>query len=171
VGGSGDGGIDDIVSLDRLGLEKVYVQAKHWKNPVGSPEIQTFMGALQLQSASKGVFITTSVFTKDAKASAERARGTIVIVDGALITSLMMTRAWPSATSPAHPESRQRLLRRRLSQGDWITARVRAATETACPRGANGDPRRGGVRDRAFQRAVSTMSSMKLLLSFEGSPF
>ena len=46
VGGSGDGGIDGIISLDRLGLEKVYVQAKRWKNPVGSPEIQTFMGAL-----------------------------------------------------------------------------------------------------------------------------
>jgi len=48
------------------------------------------MGALQLQSASKGVFITTSVFTKDATASAERARGTIVLVEGALLTSLMM---------------------------------------------------------------------------------
>jgi len=76
VGGSGDGGIDGIISLDRLGLEKVYVQAKRWRNPVGSPEIQTFMGALQLQSASKGVFITTSVFTRDAKESAARARGT-----------------------------------------------------------------------------------------------
>jgi restriction system protein len=90
VGGSGDGGIDGIISLDRLGLEKVYVQAKRWKNPVGSPEIQTFMGALQLQSASKGVFITTSIYTKDAKDSAARARGTIVLVDGALLTSLMM---------------------------------------------------------------------------------
>jgi len=90
VGGSGDGGIDGIISLDRLGLEKVYVQAKRWKNPVGSPEIQTFMGALQLQSASKGVFITTSVFTRDAKESAARARGTIVLVDGALLSSLMM---------------------------------------------------------------------------------
>jgi restriction system protein len=90
VGGSGDGGIDGIISLDRLGLEKVYVQAKRWKNPVGSPEIQTFMGALQLQSATKGVFITTSVYTKDAKDSAARAGGTIVLVDGALLTSLMM---------------------------------------------------------------------------------
>lgn len=61
VGGSGDGGIDGIISLDRLGLEKVYVQAKRWKNTVGSPEIQGFMGALQLQAASKGVFITTSL--------------------------------------------------------------------------------------------------------------
>ena len=54
VGGSGDGGIDGIIFLDRLGLEKVYVQAKRWKNTVGSPDIQGFMGALQLQSASQG---------------------------------------------------------------------------------------------------------------------
>ncbi len=64
-----------IISLDRLGLEKVYVQAKRWKNTVGSPDIQGFMGALQLQSASKGVFITTSAFTRDAKEAAAKARG------------------------------------------------------------------------------------------------
>jgi restriction system protein len=90
VGGSGDGGIDGIISLDRLGLEKVYVQAKRWKASVGSPEIQTFMGALQLQSASKGVFITTSSFTKDAKDAAARARGHLVLVDGARLAELMM---------------------------------------------------------------------------------
>jgi restriction system protein len=90
VGGSGDGGIDGVISLDRLGLEKVYVQAKRWQNSIGSPQIQTFMGALHLQSASKGVFITTSVFTKDAKEAALRARGTIVLIDGAQLTSLMM---------------------------------------------------------------------------------
>lgn len=90
VGGSGDGGIDGIISLDRLGLEKVYVQAKRWKNTVGSPEIQGFMGALQLQGASKGVFITTSVFSHDAKEAASRARGSIVLVDGGQLSALMM---------------------------------------------------------------------------------
>lgn len=90
VGGSGDGGIDGIISLDRLGLEKVYIQAKRWKNTVGSPEIQGFMGALQLQGASKGVFITTSAFTKDAKHAAVKARGSIVLVDGEQLSSLMM---------------------------------------------------------------------------------
>lgn len=90
VGGSGDGGIDGIISLDRLGLEKVYIQAKRWKNSVGSPEIQGFMGALQLQSASKGVFLTTSSFTKEALAAAARARGTIVLVDGEQLSALMM---------------------------------------------------------------------------------
>ncbi len=90
VGGSGDGGIDGIISLDRLGLEKVYVQAKRWKNNVGSPEIQGFMGALQLQGASKGVFIATSAFTRDAKDAAGRARGSIVLVDGPQLTRLMI---------------------------------------------------------------------------------
>ena len=90
VGGSGDEGIDGIISLDRLGLEKVYVQAKRWKNTVGSPDIQGFIGVLQLQSASKGVFITTSAFTRDAKEAAAKARGSIVLVDGARLTALMM---------------------------------------------------------------------------------
>ncbi len=90
VGGSGDGGIDGIISLDRLGLEKVYIQAKRWKNAVGSPQIQGFMGALQLQGASKGVFITTSAFTKDALQAAGKSRGSIVLVDGEQLSALMM---------------------------------------------------------------------------------
>lgn len=90
VGGSGDGGIDGIISLDRLGLEKVYVQAKRWKNSVGSPDVQGFMGALQLQGASKGVFLTTSTFTKDAREAAKRARGALVLVDGEQLTALMI---------------------------------------------------------------------------------
>jgi restriction system protein len=90
VGGSGDGGIDGIISLDRLGLEKIYIQAKRWKNVVGSPEIQGFMGALQLQGASKGVFITTSSFTREAKAAAAKARGSLVLIDGQGLTALMI---------------------------------------------------------------------------------
>jgi restriction system protein len=90
TGGSGDGGIDGIISLDRLGLEKVYIQAKRWKSAVGSPEIQGFMGALQLQGASKGVFVTTSAFTREAKQAATKARGSIVLVDGERLSSLMI---------------------------------------------------------------------------------
>jgi restriction system protein len=60
VGGTGDGGIDGIISLDKLGLEKVYVQAKRWQNTVGRPELQAFYGALAGQKAKRGVFITTS---------------------------------------------------------------------------------------------------------------
>lgn len=91
VGGSGDGGIDGIISLDRLGLEKVYVQAKRWKNDITSPEIRGFLGALQLQGANKGVFITTSRFTRDAREAAERAR--VVLVDGPRLAGLMIDHA------------------------------------------------------------------------------
>lgn len=89
VGGSGDGGIDGIISLDRLGLEKVYVQAKRWQGSVGSPVVQGFYGALAGQHANKGVFITTSTFTKQAidfAKSVER----IVLVDGARLAELMI---------------------------------------------------------------------------------
>jgi restriction system protein len=67
VGGVGDGGIDGIISLDRLGLEKVYVQAKRWQNPVGRPEVQAFYGALAGNRAAKGVLITTSSFSPQAR--------------------------------------------------------------------------------------------------------
>lgn len=89
VGGSGDAGIDGVISLDRLGLEKVYVQAKRWQSTVGRPEIQGFYGALAGQRANKGVFITTSTFTQQAidfAGSVER----IVLVDGATLATLMM---------------------------------------------------------------------------------
>lgn len=90
MGGSGDGGIDGVISLDRLGLEKVYVQAKRWQGSVGCPQVQGFMGALQLQGASKGVFITTSTFTKDARETAARARGIVALLDGARLAELMI---------------------------------------------------------------------------------
>jgi restriction system protein len=66
VGGSGDEGIDGIIKEDRLGLEVVYIQAKRWSNIVGRPGIQRFVGALHGQNARKGVFITTSDFSKGA---------------------------------------------------------------------------------------------------------
>lgn len=89
VGGSGDGGIDGIISLDRLGLEKVYVQAKRWQAAVGRPEIQGFYGALAGQRADKGVFITTSAFTNQAVEFARSIEG-IVLVDGEMLARLMM---------------------------------------------------------------------------------
>lgn len=89
VGGSGDGGIDGVISLDRLGLEKVYVQTKRWQSSVGRPEIQSFYGALAGQRANRGVFITTSSFTSQAvefAGSVER----IVLVDGRKLADLMI---------------------------------------------------------------------------------
>src|SRR5947208_14711379 len=66
VGKSGDGGIDGIIKEDRLGLDALYVQAKRWEGVVGRPEIQKFAGALQGHRARKGVFMTTSSFSRDA---------------------------------------------------------------------------------------------------------
>jgi restriction system protein len=66
VGKSGDGGIDGIIKEDRIGLESIYVQAKRWYATVGRPAIQQFAGALQGHRARKGVFITTSSFSREA---------------------------------------------------------------------------------------------------------
>lgn len=89
VGGSGDGGIDGVISLDRLGLEKVYVQAKRWQSNVGRPELQAFYGALAGQKAKKGVFITTSGFTSQALDFAKSVEG-IVLIDGTRLAALMI---------------------------------------------------------------------------------
>ncbi len=89
VGGSGDGGIDGVISLDKLGLEKVYVQAKRWQSTVGRPELQAFYGALAGQKAKRGVFITTSGFTAQAVGFAKSVEG-IVLVDGVKLVHLMM---------------------------------------------------------------------------------
>ena len=64
---SNDEGIDGIIYEDKLGLDKIYIQAKRWSNSVGRPVIQQFAGALVGQNATKGVFITTSNFSKEAK--------------------------------------------------------------------------------------------------------
>ncbi len=90
VGGSGDGGVDGIIALDRLGLEKVYVQAKRWKGSVGRPEIQGFFGALAGRRARKGVFITTSTFTREAKEYARSVSDSMVLVDGETLATLMI---------------------------------------------------------------------------------
>ena len=89
VGGVGDGGIDGVISLDKLGLEKVYVQAKRWQQTVGRPEVQGFYGALAGQRATKGVFITTSAFTPQATDFA-RSMERIVLVDGRRLAELMI---------------------------------------------------------------------------------
>jgi restriction system protein len=89
VGGTGDGGIDGIISLDRLGLEKVYVQAKRWQENIGRPQLQAFYGALAGQKAKKGVFITTSGYTQQAVDFARSVEG-IVLIDGARLADLMI---------------------------------------------------------------------------------
>lgn len=88
IGKTSDGGIDGIISEDRLGLDKIYIQAKRWENTVGRPEIQQFKGALADQVAKKGVFITTSNFSKEAMESAKKSG--IVLIDGNKLTALMI---------------------------------------------------------------------------------
>lgn len=90
VGKSGDGGIDGIIKQDKLGLDAIYVQAKRWKDVVGSPEIMKFSGSLTKRHANRGVFITTSTFTRDALEFVEAMPQKIVLVDGKQLASLMI---------------------------------------------------------------------------------
>lgn len=90
IGKSGDEGIDGIINEDRLGLDIIYVQAKRWGNTVSRPEIQKFVGALQGQRAKKGIFITTSDFTKEAIAYASNIETKIVLIDGEKLANLMI---------------------------------------------------------------------------------
>jgi len=90
VGRGGDGGIDGLIREDRLGLETIYVQAKRWTNTVGRPVIQQFAGALQGQRARKGVFITASTFSAEARAFPSTIQTTIVLIDGAQLAELMI---------------------------------------------------------------------------------
>jgi restriction system protein len=87
---SSDEGIDGIIKEDRLGLEAIYLQAKRWKDTVGRPEIQRFVGALHGQNARKGVFITTSSFSKEASQYADALVDKVVLVDGEALTNLMI---------------------------------------------------------------------------------
>lgn len=89
VGRSGDGGIDGVIDEDRLGLDVIYVQAKRWEATVGRPDVQKFAGALQGQRARKGIFITTSGFSREAEEYAQRIDSRIVLIDGARLAKLL----------------------------------------------------------------------------------
>lgn len=90
VGRSGDGGIDGIINEDRLGLDVVYVQAKRWEANVSRPELQKFAGALQGQRAKKGIFITTSGFSRDAREYVNSIDSKIVLIDGQQLAEYMI---------------------------------------------------------------------------------
>ncbi len=92
IGKSGDEGIDGTIKEDKLGLDVIYIQAKRWApgNVVGRPELHKFVGALAGQGAKKGVFITTSSFTKEARDYAPRNETKIVLIDGEELTQLMI---------------------------------------------------------------------------------
>ena len=92
MGKSGDEGIDGTIKEDKLGLDIIYIQAKRWKpgNVVGRPELQKFVGALAGQGAKKGIFITTSSFTKEAIEYTPRNETKIVLIDGHQLAQLMI---------------------------------------------------------------------------------
>jgi restriction system protein len=90
IGGSGDEGIDGIIKEDRLGLDLVYLQAKRWEGTVGRPEVQKFVGALHGKRAKKGVFITTSKFSDDAKNYVQTIDPKVILIDGRMLAELMI---------------------------------------------------------------------------------
>jgi restriction system protein len=90
IGKTSDGGIDGIIKEDKLGLDIIYIQAKRWEVTVGRPEIQKFAGALQGQRARKGIFITTSNFSKNALEYIENIDTKIILIDGQRLAELMI---------------------------------------------------------------------------------
>ena len=92
IGRSGDGGIDGVIDQDTLGLDRVYIQAKRYDpaNSVGPSAIRDFFGSLDMHKAAKGLFVTTSTFTAQAKETASRLGKRIVLVDGEQLTQLMI---------------------------------------------------------------------------------
>lgn len=89
---SGDGGIDGIINEDALGLDAVYIQAKRYApdNKVSRPDIQRFVGSLTGESATKGVFVTTSDFSKEAKQYVDRVQQRVVLINGIQLADLMI---------------------------------------------------------------------------------
>jgi restriction system protein len=90
IGKSGDEGIDGTIKEDRLGLDVIYIQAKKWEGTVGRPEIQKFVGALYGQRAKKGVFITTSSFTREAEDYARNIDSKVILIDGKRLAEFMI---------------------------------------------------------------------------------
>ena len=90
LGKSGDGGVDGVIKEDKLGLDQIYIQAKRWDGTtVGRPEIQKFVGALHGKRARKGIFITTSTFSKDAQEYANSVETKVILIDGSRLVELM----------------------------------------------------------------------------------
>ena len=92
LGGAGDGGMDGVIHQDPLGLERVYIQAKRWKesSKVGPHDIRDFIGALNIHRANKDVFVTASQFTGDAIDATKNSTVQVVLIDGQRLTELMV---------------------------------------------------------------------------------
>lgn len=91
LGRTGDGGVDGVINEDRLGLDRVYVQAKRFKDSsVGRPDVQSFVGSLVGLGATKGVFVTTSTFSQQAIDFAKHLTQRVILIDGSTLTDLMV---------------------------------------------------------------------------------
>ncbi len=92
TGKPGDDGVDGIINQDELGVDKIYIQAKRYsdKNTVSSQALRDFIGALDLKKATKGIFVTTSTFTPNAKNTVALSSKNIVLIDGEYLTQLMI---------------------------------------------------------------------------------
>jgi restriction system protein len=92
VGGNGDGGVDGVIDQDTLGLDRIYVQAKRYAdgNTVGASAIRDFFGSLDRFKATKGLFVTASVFSPSARETAGTLSKRIVLIDGSQLTRLMI---------------------------------------------------------------------------------
>lgn len=103
IGKSGDEGIDGIINEDKLGLDTIYIQAKRWEtSAVGRPIVQGFVGALRGKKAKKGIFITTSTFTKDALVYASKLEDPIILIDGIRLAELMIDNNVGVSTSKSY---------------------------------------------------------------------
>ncbi|MCF6137716.1 restriction endonuclease [Pseudalkalibacillus berkeleyi] len=86
-----DGGLDGIIKEDKLGLDNIYLQAKRWENTVTRPDVMSFSGALDAKGARKGIFITTSSFSKGAEEYTDRLESKkIILIDGRKLAKLMI---------------------------------------------------------------------------------
>lgn len=90
IGKTGDEGIDGIIKEDRLGLDIIYIQAKRWETNIGRPEVQKFAGALEGKRAKKGIFITTSNFSREAYDFVSSIVSKIVLINGDQLAQLMI---------------------------------------------------------------------------------
>jgi restriction system protein len=103
LGRSGDGGVDGVINEDRLGLDRVYVQAKRYaaNNTVGRPEVQAFVGSLVGLGAIKGVFVTTSNFSQQAREFVQHLSQRVILIDGQNLADLMIEHGVGVRTSRA----------------------------------------------------------------------
>jgi restriction system protein len=146
LGQSGDQGVDGVIREDRLGLDLIYIQAKRWKNVVGRPEIQKFFGALHGQRATKGVFITTSTFSKEAAAYADGVTPRVILVDGKELAQLMIEHSVGVAVSRKY-----QLMR--LDLDYFLPDDADSLVEPETPRVADDEPTQS-----AYERESSTAS-------------